>query len=185
MFALGDDHERRRLGDERGRDRPAAAHPAAAADAGFPDSPIWSPDGERIAFLLPGSLDVVNADGSEHTVLTRFPEGIFPSTPAWSPDGRTIAFARLKLGRDRHRSGLYVVDVDDGEVQRLTREIDSSPSWSPDGRQIVFQRLTGFHISEITLMDRDGSNQVEPDAGRLVGLGARVAARARRLSAGR
>ena len=102
----------------------------------------------------------MNADGSEHRVLTRFPEGIFPSTPAWSPDGRTIAFARLKLGRDRHASGLYVVDADDGKVQRLTREIDSSPSWSPDGRQIVFQRLTGFHISEITLMDRDGSNQV-------------------------
>ena len=112
-----------------------------------------------------------------HGVLTRFPEGIFPSTPAWSPDSRTIAFARLKLGRDRHASGLYVVDADDGEVQRLTREIDSSPSWSPDGRQIVFQRLTGFHISEITLMDRDGSNQVEPDAGRLVGHGAGVAAR--------
>jgi TolB protein len=135
------------------------------AGAGFPDSPIWSPDGDRLAFLLPGSLHVVNADGSAHRVLTRFPQGIFPTTPAWSPDGEAIAYARLRLGRARHRSGLYVVDVEDGKVQRLTREIDSSPAWSPDGRQIVFQRLTGFHVSEITLMDRDGSNQVSLTTG--------------------
>ena len=133
--------------------------------AGFPDSPIWSPDGRRIAYLLPGSLHVMNADGSEDTVLTRFPEGIFPSTPAWSPDSRSIVFARLKLGRDRHNSGLYVADAGSGKVQRLTHEIDSSPSWSPNGHQIVFQRLTGFHISEITLMDRDGSNLVSLTGG--------------------
>jgi TolB protein len=107
----------------------------------------------------------MNADGSERRVLTRFPAGIFPSSPAWSPDGRTIAYARLKLGRDRQGSGLYSVDVGSGEVHRLTREIDSSPSWSPDGRRIVFQRLTGFHISEITLMDRDGSNQTSLTSG--------------------
>ena len=163
-FALGGD----RGGDvwvmrADGRDRRRLTR--LAPGSGFPDSPSWSPDGERIAFLLPGSLDVVGADGYGHRVLTRFPRGIFPSTPAWSPDGGTIAYARLKLGRAPHRSGLYLVDVEDGAVQRLTREIDSSPSWSPDGRQLVFQRLTGFHISEITLMDRDGSNQVSLTAG--------------------
>jgi TolB protein len=129
------------------------------AGSGFPDTPLWSPDGKRIAFLLPGSLHVMNADGSDHRVLARFPPGIFPSTPAWSPDSRSVAYARLKVGRDRTASGIYVADAESGEIHRLTREIDSSPSWSPDGRQIVFQRLTGFHVSEITLMDSDGSNQ--------------------------
>jgi TolB protein len=129
-------------------------------DVGVPDSPVWSPDGRRIAFLLPGSLRVIDADGTAPRVLARFPTGIFPSSPAWSPDSRTIAYARLKVGRDRRKSGLYTVEVDDGIVHRLTRDIDSSPSWSPDGRRIAFERLTGFHISEITVMDRDGSNQV-------------------------
>jgi TolB protein len=132
---------------------------------GAPASPVWSPDGERIAFALPGSLQVMNSDGSERRVLARFPAGVFPSSPAWSPDGRMIAYARLELGRDRQGSGLYVVDVGRGESHRLTREIDSSPSWSPDGRRIAFQRLTGFHISEITVMDRDGSDQTSLTSG--------------------
>jgi len=93
-------------------------------------------------------------------VLTRFPDDVFPSSPAWSPDGKTIAFARLKLGPNRQASGIYLVQADGSSLHRLTRDIDSYPSWSPDGRQIVFQRLTGFHVSEITLMDADGSNQV-------------------------
>jgi Tol biopolymer transport system component len=127
---------------------------------GWPSSPSWSPDGSRIAFLLPGSLDVMNADGSGEQVLRRFPNGIFPSSLAWSPDGETIAFALLKLGPNRHASGIYLLQADGSALHRLTRDIDSNPSWSPDGRQLVFQRLTGFHISQITLMDRDGSNQV-------------------------
>ena len=55
-------------------------------------------------------------------------------------EGRGVP--RLKLGRAPHRSGLYVVDVADGDVQRLTREIDSSPSWSPRAQ---WRALTSVH----------------------------------------
>jgi TolB protein len=159
VYALGDDvHGDVWVMNADGTDRRRLTR--LPAGAGFPDTPLWSLDGGRIAFLLPASLHVMNADGSQNRVLARFPNGIFPSTPAWSPDGRTIAFARLQLGRQRHRSGLYTADVDSGQVRRLTRDIDSSPSWSPDGRRLVFQRLTGFHISQITLVNRDGSDQI-------------------------
>lgn len=59
-------------------------------------SPSWSPDGEKIAFGadLPGDLaqiQVMNADGSEQTVLTTDPyDG--GTHPVWSPDGAKIAF---------------------------------------------------------------------------------------------
>ncbi len=165
VFALGSDESGADVyvmnGDGTGRNRLTRLGP----DAGWPSSLAWSPDGRRIAFLLPGSLNVMNADGSGKKVLTRFPNGVFPSSLAWSPDGSSIAFARLKLGPDRHASGIYVVQSEGGELHRLTRNIDSNPSWSPDGRQIVFQRLTGFHVSEITLMDSDGGNQVSLTSG--------------------
>jgi Tol biopolymer transport system component len=130
-----------------------------APGAGRPYMPSWSPDGTRIAFLLPASLDVMNADGSERETLARFGDRDFPSSLAWSPDGDSIAFARLRLHGNRRSSGIYVVRVESGDLHRLTREIDSTPSWSPDGRKIVFQRLVGFHVSEISLMDPDGSDQ--------------------------
>ena len=67
--------------------------------------PAWSPDGGRIVFVRgdslptalivrPGSIFVMNADGSDERRLTR---GWLDARPAWSPDAREIAFSRAKL----------------------------------------------------------------------------------------
>ena len=57
-------------------------------------SPVWSPDGRRIAFVSrrdgQGRSYVMNADGSGQRRLTR--DARYLATPAWSPDGRKIAF---------------------------------------------------------------------------------------------
>ena len=68
-------------------------------------TPVWSPDGRRIAFLSrrDGSKEVyvVNADGSGQRRLTR--DARFFATPAWSPDGRTD---RLRRRARRHQRRL-------------------------------------------------------------------------------
>ena len=61
-------------------------------------SPAWSPDGDRIAFMSivdwNWDIYVVNADGTEQTRLTDDPG--LDSSPSWSPDGQKIAFLSKK-----------------------------------------------------------------------------------------
>ena len=118
---------------------------------GRPDvqTPVWSPDGRRIAYLSrrdgTKEIYVVSADGSGQRTLTR--SATFFATPAWSPDGRKIAFEGVRDGT----TGVYVVNADGGGQRRLARS-GHAPAWSPDGRTVAF-----FSDSKIYLMNADGS----------------------------
>ncbi|MFN7946387.1 MAG: S9 family peptidase [Blastocatellia bacterium] len=61
---------------------------------GNDDTPRWSPDGTRIAFLSTREgapqLYVASADGSNPRKITSVPEGV--SDFIWSPDGKLFAF---------------------------------------------------------------------------------------------
>jgi Tol biopolymer transport system component len=114
--------------------------------------PAWSPDGTRIAFVRgasvpttlivrPGSVFVMNADGSDVQRLTR---GWLDARPAWSPDGREIAFSRGKSFPSSSRA-IWVMDADGGRQRQLTHtaeSLDGAPAWSPDGTRLAFVRLT-------------------------------------------
>ncbi|MFO7892787.1 MAG: hypothetical protein R6U63_03545 [Longimicrobiales bacterium] len=124
-------------------------------------SPIWSPDGGRVAF---SATDYVESDrivvrtmatGAEETITER---GLPAQTPAFAPDGGRLAVA---LWLDR---GMEIHDYDldrDCCLRRLSRgsRIDMHPSYSPDGRRIVFQsdRLGN---PQIFTMPADGGDAV-------------------------
>jgi len=79
-------------------------------DAGDDWYPVWSPEGQRIAFLSErdGNWDiyVMDADGSNPTNLTH--DAGFDGYPAWSPDGQRIAFASNRDGNTE----IYVIAAD-------------------------------------------------------------------------
>lgn len=92
--------------------------------------PVWSPDGEFIAFVRPGSPDeiwVAAADGSEERFVTA------GFDPAWSPDGTRIAF-------DTERRGMATISIDGTGRATLGDGAGGQPDWSPDGTRIAFSR---------------------------------------------
>lgn len=105
---------------------------------GFDRNPVFSPDGQRIAFTSErdgnDEIYVVNADGLGMTRLTNSPATDAFST--WSPDGQHIAFTSERDGNDE----IYVMNADGSAQTNLTNNpaFDGLPSWSPDGQWIAF-----------------------------------------------
>jgi TolB protein len=104
-------------------------------------SPVWSPDGQRLAFTQlgegRGGIVVQTLSGGSSFVVPGSQTGL-NITPAFSPDGRTLAFAHS----DERGTDIYTANVVERCcAQRLTvgRFADNlSPTFSPDGRRIAF-----------------------------------------------
>ena len=80
-------------------------------------------------------------------------EGALSGPVSWSPDGARIAFSRNRRGRYGSLvDDLYVVDVESGDVRRLTTDRRaSSPSFAPDGRRLAFVGVDGETANVYTL----------------------------------
>jgi TolB protein len=105
-------------------------HPLTSTAAEHDQTPDWSPDGRRIAYMEAGHIFTMRADGSHQTQLT-FGDA-FDFGTAWSPDGRRIAFVRNFGGGNRP---VLVMNADGSSQHQLTSGTPRQfvPAWQPLG----------------------------------------------------
>jgi uncharacterized repeat protein (TIGR01451 family) len=137
----------------------------------YEDNFTWSPDGSQLAFLrfdfdnLTVSLCVVNADGSNLTVLTNV-SGEYIDTFSWSPDSSKLVFEGRSYEPSATSSEVYVINVDGTGRYSLSGSdgFNSRPAWSPDGTRIsylhsIYNPNTDA-MNYIRIVNPDGTNLI-------------------------
>ena len=132
-----------------------------------PDSdPVWSPKGDRIAFLrrTDDGRDVYVlrptksdswADDTDEAVVSDAEHDEHSAT--WSADGRRLAF----VVQFDDQSEIFTVLVDGSDRERLTQNTDDDlmPVWSQSGDKIAFVSYA-YGNAEILYMNGDGADQM-------------------------
>jgi Tol biopolymer transport system component len=154
-------------------------------------SPVWSPDGRMIAYLLD--------DGTtENTRELRFLQIRDDGRPAAAPSKLELPFETSHLAGWTVRneigilksipstSGIYKIAVTGGMATLIKAGEGDHPRWSPDGNRIYFgsqgaiewitseggeSQEVPFRTMEVVESDHGASNKPSPDGSRLVFVG--------------
>jgi eukaryotic-like serine/threonine-protein kinase len=122
--------------------------------------PVFSPNGERIAFRStrePAGVYVMEASGENVRLVVA---GCHH--PAWSPDGReivcsTAGHVEAPTSRNTLPSTLWIANVETGTKRFLCENDAMQPSWSPNGDRIAFWFMPpNAGRSDIATISRNG-----------------------------
>ncbi|HEU4333130.1 MAG TPA: hypothetical protein VFT32_01430 [Candidatus Eisenbacteria bacterium] len=131
---------------------------------GYNLSPVWSPSGDRIAWIRDRQSDiglhVMNPDGTGQRNLT---PGLGAWGPTWSPDGSALAFSAHAETNGSWSDQIFSVGLTGTAPVRLTTTSSGGygASWSPDGTRIAFLGSPTIGSNrDVYVMNADGSNPV-------------------------
>jgi hypothetical protein len=135
-------------------------------------TPVWSPDGQRVAFVSQRDdnreiyiveSDGLSAGGIGVVNLTQHPAEDW--TPAWSPDGQQLAFSSNRQGSWE----IFVIDADGTNLRQITSDGagNLSPVWSPDGEMMAYSSKRDGNWEIYVMSAPDDQGQVAGGAQRL------------------
>jgi TolB protein len=84
----------------------------------YHDSPSWSPDGTRIAFVsrVEYRFDIYVYNLKNNSIIKLTEKAGRNENPSWSPDGRHLVFSSTRGGNYQ----LYLMDYDGSNVRQIT-----------------------------------------------------------------
>jgi TolB protein len=140
-------------------------------DAAHDGSPVWSPDGTKIAFTstrrgVGFEIYLMNADGSNQRPL-RADQPVYTTSPfEWSPDGTRLAYVN---NADKNAYVIEAFEADGSDSTdapwslsdaKLTGSSDIEVSWSPDGSRLAVRNSQACGgCSDLYIVNADGSGR--------------------------
>ena len=124
-----------------------------------------SPDGERLAVDLLGSLWILPSEGGVAHRITD--ESSDARQPSWFPDGKTLAFQSFRYGS----WDIVALSADGTNWRQLTHGPfdDREPQVSPDGKWVAFSsdRSGSYDIWTLNFRDRSTEAMDPPSRQRI------------------